>query len=750
MRILFLIPSKDRSYTSFIKPNIPSWATGGKVLVDVKLDYLSELDYLAKSHNCDAIATSDYQVLKIIFPHKRFKDPETNGSGLTVNDFLGNLTHTKSGRKILIIPPLRNLVKRSDTPFLFNHFMEKIGPKSSEKFLTLPPLTPTFVSTEKEMKTSLEVLSNSRLIACDIETGSKQKITHISFSALEGTFVYEISDLVQLSYIRKILLSDPEKIFQNGRFDALHLIHWGSPIRNWYWDTLGMMQCWYSELPRSLDFIGSFFLENLLYWKDEAESDKALYNAKDTHVTLYSFLAWMKFAPKWAKDNYVMKFPLVFPNISSEFEGIKLDKDQWTALNIQARKDVDESLNSLNKSLGTSTFNPGSPKQVQSLINLVAPKAKIEGSDVKALTKFAYLHPLNALFAGRIKKYREAKKLFSTYIDARFWAERVTYSIDPFGTETGRSAARASSFSEVEINSKGNPKYLHYGIQIQNIPEEFKVCLRADDGFLLVEMDKSQSESRCTAYLSQEEKMIEAVEKSPDFHSFNASAFFGIPFEELWDLKANKTLNKPIRDLSKRVNHGANYNMGEGVLIQTMGEENLWKAKSLLNLPQQYNLKDIAKHLLGSFDKTYKRLRDKQDGWYGELIKEWILSNGLIRTPDGWTRKFFGDPRSNKLHLNALAAHSPQHLSSKLVDDGYFKIWHDLELPQPEIFRVKGQIHDSVLFQVHESRMDLIQKAQEIFDATARIEIHGRELFIPSDTSRPSVFWAEPKFLAPV
>lgn len=741
MRILFILHTKDINYVKWIKSSAPGFVTSGKVVTGTDISYLSEVDALCTTNKCDAIVCTDYHVLKILFPQKKFKDTDTDGQGLTINDFQGNVAYTPKGKKIVFVAPLRQLVTVPHASFLFHRFISKLENTRSKRFLTLPHMNPVYCDTVPKMEECVEVLRTSKLIAFDIETSKNQRITHISFAdERNNVFSFTVKDMLDLKYIRQILMNDALKIAQNGKYDCLHLLHWNSPINNYYFDTYGLFCAWLSELPRSLDFIGSFFLDDLLYWKDESATDMALYNAKDTHVTLWAFIAFMREAPQWAKDNYATKFKTFFPHLSSEFQGLAVDQDVLESLTLKHRKIIDDSLDSLNACIGTKTFNPGSSKQVKSLLSVLAPKEKIESSDEAALKHIASKHPLNAHIIGKILSYRESLKLHSTYLDATLWHGRITYSLDAFGTETGRSACRASSFGEpIKQKKNGEFQWKSYGVQVQNIPRSFKVCVKADKDFLLVEMDKSQAESRCTAYLAQEPALIDAVEHSPDFHCHNASAFFGIPFEELYDVETHKKLNVPIRDLAKRVNHGANYNMGVNVLIQTMGEENMWKAKALLKLNPTWTLKQVAQHLLDAFDSTYPRLRDKHNGWYGELIAEWANNGGLIRTPDGWTRKFFGDPINNKSALNELVAHSPQHLNVALVDEGYFRIWHELD--DPATFRVCGQIHDSVLFQVHKDHQHLIQKAKEIYDSTASITIHGREMFIPSDVSGPKEHW---------
>jgi DNA polymerase I-like protein with 3'-5' exonuclease and polymerase domains len=122
-------------------------------------------------------------------------------------------------------------------------------------------------------------------------------------------------------------------------------------------------------------------------------------------------------------------------------------------------------------------------------------------------------------------------------------------------------------------------------MQVQNIPvgPVVKSTFVADDGFYYGECDLEQAETRDTAYLSGDSKLIAAVEGDKDFHSLNASAFFGKPYDSIWDSVKKKTKDKSLRDLAKRVNHGANYLMGAKVLVETMGLKKIYEAAKLLS-----------------------------------------------------------------------------------------------------------------------------------------------------------------------
>jgi DNA polymerase family A len=715
----------------------------GKILIGETITFLSELDVLMTKHECDNVVITDKSILKVLFPDKKIKEDGIPGAGLSIADFKGNLIYSSKNKPILILFPLKHLFSMPEGKFLLNHYLDKLY--KPERFISFGEFKLEIPNTKDEFYDCLRFLEDCNTIAIDIETGINQKIKCISFCGIHNktnaikTFGFLLDDMVKYETIKTICNNKSSKVFQNGRFDVLHLLHWDIPVRNWYWDTYGMFSCIYAELPRSLDYISSFCIKDILYWKDESKDDLLLYNAKDTYCTLKVFLWMIHSMPQYAKDNYYKIFKIVFPAISCEFEGILVDKSVRIQMENNQRKIIQKEYEDLNYILGTQFFNPASPPQVKSLLKFLAPNQKVESSDVTAVTAIADRHPLNAVILSKMTNYRKSLKMFSTYIDAHLWNDRVTYSIDPFGTDTGRSACRASSFYEKKNDSEDNDIYIHYGVQVQNIPAYFKECLRADPDFLLVEMDKSQAESRCTAYLSRDSNLINTVETSPDFHCTNASMFFGIPFELLYDIQKYKVLDKDIRQLAKRVNHGANYNMGAWKLVNTMGEKNIYKAKVLLKLPSKFTALDTAEYLLSCFDKAYPRVRHD---WQAEIINEVEVTHKLI-TPDGWTRRTFLNPRENKNDLNALVAHSPQHLNIALVNEGFFKIWYELE--NPETFRVKAQIHDSVLFQVHKDHLYLIEKAQVMYDSTSRITVHGKEMFIPSDVSEPNIYWKENK-----
>jgi DNA polymerase I-like protein with 3'-5' exonuclease and polymerase domains len=186
------------------------------------------------------------------------------------------------------------------------------------------------------------------------------------------------------------------------------------------------------------------------------------------------------------------------------------------------------------------------------------------------------------------------------------------------------------------------------------------------------------------------------VESGNDYHSWNIQEFFGISYSDVWDQKAGKSKNKDLRELSKRVNHGANYNMTEYAMLDTMGPLHVQKAKEILKLPVGWSLLQCCKYLLEQYAKTY--IRVKKD-WYQSVVVRVETQQRLI-SAIGWTRYCFGKPRYSKPALNSYVAHEPQNLSVSIINRAFYRIWRDLQLHKfAGKFRLKAQIHDEIIFE---------------------------------------------------
>ena len=730
MKLALVLEKEDDPFLPYIKPLL---AGHQATAIYRPISTAAEI-----SAGFDGVITTREDLLRRL----TFKDGR-----LSIDNYSGSLFH-KDGKPFLILDPLRHLIVTPTGQFLAKRYIRKIT-HPNEWF---PQSKFTWeLADEVSVSALYDQLATADLIAIDIETtrGAPHIIRCVGYCGVwfgpNNTFrthsiVLPYTSMFWVEWVRKYNDLPIIKIFQNGLFDNQYFNRFSSPVKHWLLDTMEMFHCWYSELPKTLDYITLFLLRDVYYWKDEADSgelhDLYLYNAKDVWATANSMLSLLSEMPDYVKENYKQKFPVVFPCLACSFEGVKVDEKKVdpnnpeSLYNVQAKK-VEASLSSLQAKIGKPGYNPGSPKQTLQLVHTLDGPKNFSSTDEKSLKKFAKKHPLNNLIVDEILKYREAKKLVSTYLGAQLWGGRALYSLHTSGTDTGRLASRKSSFSG-------------YGLQIQNIPPYFKQVAMADDGFYLGEADNKQSEAYCLGYLSGDENLIETLNSGRDFHSVNIERFFGTPYEEVWDSILNKTKNKDLRDLSKRVNHGTAYVMGALVLLETMGLENVIKAQKLLSLPVNWKPVEVCQYLLDRYHLAYPRVKQDYYEWVKAIVK---MGNKLVSAL-GWTRYCFSDPSKGGHAFKMYVAHCPQNLSVGIINRAFVKVFYELQIPHWKDFRLKAQIHDSIFFQYRIGRLDLALKARELIEQTIPVkDVKGkiRDMRIPVDLKAEAIYWSDIK-----
>ena len=688
----------------------------------------SEIAVKAYAAGTTFIATTSLATFKLCAPYLSGTADDNYGTVLTFDGIKG------AKCRILLLPPLKLQFQVNEGVFLLDHYLAKLarGGVMKKDYFTWEYVTPSTIAS------TLDLVASAFLIAVDIETSREDlKLTSCSYTAgfvkPDGS-VHTRSFVVRCSpdnypfcidAIRLLNSTAPPKVMQNGQYDSSYFLRFNAPLHNWLYDTYNMAHCIYPELPRDLAFISSFYLDNFIYWKDESGTNLYEYNAKDTHNTFWVWLAMVRYSPAYAITNYLMEFPVVFPSLTCAMEGFLADTKIQATLHAQESERKENARSRLAYLLSVPNFNPGSPKQVGEMFRALG-YTVAQGTDKKEMQKFKETSLIYEPIADAISAYRGAAKAISTYFELELLNGRLLYSLNPAGTETGRLSAGSSAF--------------WCGTQIQNIPQYARAMYLADSGWSLGAVDKAQSESYCTGYIAQDLGLIHTVTTSPDFHCQNASLFFGVPFDELYSISAAKVLRKDIRTVAKRVNHGANYNMGAYVLLETMGTREVINAKLLLKLPVNWTLIQVCEHLLACFDKAYPRVRGD---WQKELIRE-VITTGKLTLGCGWTRRTFLKPHRTKPDLNATAAHKPQCQSVMLVNRAFVKVWRELQLGKyTGKFRLKAQVHDELVFQATPDIIDaVVQEVADIMVIPTVIE--GRLMTIPS-TYKTGIYWSDLK-----
>ena len=706
-RLLFVGTAADKAYLPRLKPCIG--VASCAVILETP-STLYELSKIAESKNADAIVSTSSALLQrlVTMPNGRRKP--------SIDNYAGSIFRS-NGREILFINPLEQLITVPYAPFITTRYISKLV--SRDKWKQFGDFNWSIFDPAIAEDT-LSRFKQAYAIAIDIETFSDPvSIRCVGYTAVftDGTFqslVIPCDSMYNLQWIRRFNWeTQAPKIMQNGKYDIAYLSRYNAVPYNYLWDTATMFHSWYSELPKDLASLNSFCVRDSMYWKDLADTSDLqtyyLYNAKDTYATACVWLSMMDEMPQWARDNYSNEFPLLYPCHLAEMTGIKRDVPSLREQCKQVESEISLAVSSLSRQLGVPEFNVNSPIQMKELLRILG-CSDLESADAKNLAKAKLRHPLNARILNQVLEIRKLRKLVSTYLTpGKEFNGRILYALNPHGTDTGRLASKEHHF--------------WCGLQIQNITrgEVVKKTFVADEGFRMCECDLEQAESRDTAHIAGDENLIKAVSGTRDFHSVNASAFFGVPYDSIYDDKKRKTMDKALRDLAKRVNHGANYNMGPNVLVDTMGEDKISEAARLLKLPRLYTYKQIAEHLLGQFHKTYPAISRI---YYPGVIHEIATTKRLTSTAkhdvsyqastNGWTRYCFGDPSKSKSALNAYVAHCPQSLNAITLNKAFMRVFYDVALAEPNDFKLFAQIHDSIFFEFREGRTDLIDKVQDI------------------------------------
>lgn len=703
MNLLFLGTRDDVPYLPRLKSIVGAHSC---FVVTTPITTFTEVSLYCKSKGITAVFSTSQVLLEKLTYNPKAK----------LSNFAGSL-FKREGLEIVFVNPLDQLVTVSYGKFILSRYVSKLTSPNS----WVPSTDFNFsLLTASNAEDIFARFHEAFLITVDIETiRDPLKIRCISYTAFfasagspvsgitSESIVFPIDSMWAVAWMRRFNWELPApKGFQNGKYDLSYLARYNAPVYNYLWDTINMSHCWYVELPKDLAFITTWFVRESWYWKDMADTSDLMqyyeYNARDTWGTGNSIIAWVMQAPEWAQNNYLQEFPLVFPSHMCEMRGIKADIGRLQIAQTEITGKIDALSKRLDRILGVTGFNVNSPVQMKGLLKILG-CGDLTSSDEKNLAKAQFRHPLNNLILDIVLEIRGYRKLISTYlVTSKLFNGRILYALNPHGTDTGRNASKEHHFWT--------------GLQIQNIPrgKDVKQIAVADDGFAIAESDLEQAESRDTAYITGDETLIAAVSGDKDFHSVNAAAFFGKAYEDIYDSAKNKTKDKALRDLSKRVNHGANYNMGDNVMVETMGLKNVYQAQSLLKLPKLWTPKQITGYLLQRFHDTYPSL---QRVYYPAVIHA-VQTTKMLVGATGWTRYCFGDI-TNKRTLNSYIAHGPQSLNAMVLNKAFMKVFYDIAL-HPEHsknFKMLAQIHDSILFEFrlgHEYLAEQVKQAMEI------------------------------------
>ncbi|MAF23838.1 MAG: DNA polymerase I [Roseibacillus sp.] len=591
---------------------------------------------------------------------------------------------------------------------------EKGGPTLTANLKTIEDLDPeyTLVSTESERRELAANLAQQKTFCFDIETTSLDRfsaiILGIAFSWEEGSAFYAtLPDKEALEIFRPVLTGSAEKIGHNLKYDLAVLLNHGVEVNGPLFDTLIAHTLLHPDQRHSMDYLAESLLGyspiklSDLTGNDTSASGKgsrqtdlfaekdimdvasipvqkmARYAAEDADVTLQ--LANLLRPDLEEKGQHRVFYEIeakVLPVlVAMEDEGIALDLDVLASCGETMQKRIDILSASLVEQAGRD-FNLNSPKQLGEILfgemKLVEkPRKTATGqyrTDEQTLTALAVNHP----FVADILSYRQASKLKSTYVDRlpEWVAEkdsRVHTQFHQLVAATGRLASSDPNLQNIPIRS--------------DLGREIRTAFVPRKGhFVLFAADYSQVELRIMAAMSGDPGMIEAFEQEVDIHSATAARVNGVNLEEV---------EPAMRSAAKMVNFGIIYGISAFGLGQRLG------------IPRA-----DAGEIINTYFEQYPGVKN-----YMDATVEEAKSSGFVETLTG-RRRYLRDINSANATVRGnaerAAINTPiQGSAADMIKIAMIRVQDILESGEYRS-RMLLQVHDELVFDLHEEEMDIL------------------------------------------
>lgn len=676
---------------------------------------------------------------------------------------------------ILVIDDVKKTKSTDEGHWIFRQDMAKL----KRWLLGAQRHQPKFAYTVCESYGQLQQLrddaDNALLIGTDIETSGKGKNIKITCSGYtcympdgnmhtyvipfvdstksDGCFWRsELKEEYALDTMRYVHATSTPKTLQNGSYDAAHVITYQMPYNNYIYDSLHLWHSIYAEVPKRLDFITSLCQDFYRYWKDESKEDekndgqKTLvpqttiglqnywrYNALDCYYTLMDTLFLLKFIKQpsfdWAWENYLREFSnQTGPALAGSLRGTRWNKKLQSHFHLENLQKSEVALRDLKIMIDDPEFNPSSPKQYSHLLydvlgaETLPRQKKVTGEIVLKIIQTQ--HPLLRKVIRQVWAYKKPLNNASKYGTMPLINSRFLYKISAAGTDTGRYATKQSDF--------------WVGSNVQNIPEPMRVMFEADPDYILFDFDYSQSDAYFTAFESEDPTYMETMLSDKDTHCIHAEHFFKIPYDKLAEGKSNHEdwcTHKitGVRSVTKKAVYGANYLMTGYTLLLQMGLEAVIAAGKHLGYKDagSWNHSQLVL-LCTKLIEAYFQLYTCLTPWLQEEIAKALGNNNLVKCYGGFTRLFFGDLRNDKAAQRKLAAFIGQggtagNINAFLTDFYYTN--NHTELTDSKDIMFLFQVHDSVVGQVHKSKLHLLKALRKQMERDCTI--HGRTFKVP-------------------
>ena len=555
------------------------------------------------------------------------------------------------------------------------------------------------------IKLLLQNLQNQTSVCFDTETTGLDalhaELVGISFSYEKGKGFYvpfpenqtEAQTLIE-KLIPFFENENIEKIGQNLKYDLKVLSNYGITVKGKLFDTMIAHYLINPDMRHNMDILSETYLkyapqsiETLIGKKGKNQKSMREvpleeikeYAVEDADVTLQlSELFNTELEKTHTKKLFEeIEIPLVTVLASMETEGINLDVPFLHTLSKELGDDISQ-LESRIYEIAGEKFNLASPKQ---LGDILFEKLKIGGAKQKKTKTgqyatgeeiLSYLAKDNEIVSA-ILDWRSLVKLQNTYVEALpLQVDSKTHRVHTDYMQTVAATGRLSS---------NNPNLQNIPIRTERGRQIRKAFIARDENHTLLSADYSQIELRIIAALSGEENMIKAFQHGEDIHKSTAAKVFNVPLEEV---------TKEQRSHAKTVNFGIIYGVSAfGLSNQT----SLSRAESAALIEAYYN--------------TYPKLKS----YIQEQIEN-AREKSFVQTILG-RRRYLKDINSANAVVRGAAERNAvnapiQGSAADIIKIAMINI-HKRLIAENWKSKMLLQVHDELVFDVHNSELEKIQ-----------------------------------------
>ena len=667
------------------------------IITDVKIDFEEE-----KLIMCDV----DKEKIREIFTELEFLNLSRRILG-------EEITLTQAPSPII---PNKNQSYSSSQLDLFGtqSLVESHEPVITAVHKTIVTERPSYhlISTAAERKELLEILLTQKQVCFDTETTNidarQADLVGISFSykSREAFYVaipqeYEAAKSIIHEFMPFFQNTGIEKIAHNIKYDLKVLSRYGISLAVPTFDTMIAHYLINPEARQNMDFLAQHYLnyqaisiETLIGKKGKLQgnmrdlepSEISDYACEDADITLQLKNIFEKEIKKpHLKDLfYDMEMPLVEVLMEMEEEGITIDSKALA----EYSKELDSTLIDLDyqiKELAGMEFNTDSPKQMGEVlfeklkISAKAKKTKTGqfATSEDVLEKHKHDHPIVPL----ILEYRQLRKLKSTYVDALpTYCDQNDGRIHTNFMQTVTATGRLSS---------NNPNLQNIPIRSEKGREIRRAFVSRDKDHKLMAVDYSQIELRIIAALSEDPNMIQSFRDGLDIHAATAAKVYGVSIE---------AVTREQRSAAKAVNFGIIY------------------GQSAFGLAQNLKIsRTEAKEIIDSYFEQYGTIKSYMDKVISQAREEGYVETIMNR------RRYLPDINSGNAIVRGYAERNAinapiQGSAADIIKMAMISVHAEMKKKQVKSKMIL-QVHDELVFDVHNSEeelmQDLVRKAME-------------------------------------